>query len=157
MAHIGQNYKLAFRRDLNQNLPSYRPGWPDQYLLCPSFAPLLPWTMGFVHPWYSSPCTYPNPGRIEWRWPLTFFHGDQYQYVVTMLSPCRPDNGVYATTEMFRNGVSEYLEEHLQPMIGTNANWPPYSRHFFHYNNLPPQQAQDFALSVTTARRWYFP
>lgn len=120
MAHIGQSYRVAFRRDFAQNVPTYRSAYPEIFVFEQTFTPRQgPWFPGQPYPWNSLPPVFGVSPMATWTWPTFTSMGYLFELVATVLIPRTPAALVYAKIELKAGGVTRCTVTDSNPLPPT--------------------------------------
>jgi len=158
MAHIGQAYKVIHRRDLNQNLATYRFGYPNQYAMADQrFDPRLSTFAGAPTPWYSNPPTYGSMPMAKYVWPPWNNGVHTLTFTFTLIKPRTPTFDLYAQLEGFVDGTSQVLTQERYPNPDYYAVWPLLGNAAFVYDRLQAFGYVSAGGLQLVARYWYLP
>ena len=156
MAHIGQQWRLAFRRDLGQSITGgNRFGFPEQMQFLPGTALFpFPWFPGQPVPWYSNGPTYGVSPMATWTWP-TFSSGGKIvglKFVAT--KPRTPADDVYALYIITVDGVERFRREDHTIFPNGWGSWGDRFSIFTTVNTLAAVGLDGTLLGCWRARFW---
>ena len=155
MAHIGQAYEVAFRRDWNLNLDQNRLGWGRYYTLWDEHVSTSPFGSAQPQPWMSgSPVEHTMTPFYTWTWPTFPFSGHDVSAVLQINKPPTSESDVYAEFNLYWGAT------HVMRMtIAGQHTWFRGSFPFFpgcqpDVVNWSPVGVNGPSLATITARLW---
>lgn len=138
MAHIGQQYRVHFRRDFTQNIVGgNRFGYPDRYVLYDYTVGIgFPFWPGMPNYWRSMSAVDSTSPLLRYTWPPENCFGHVITAQYDVLLPRTPTPMVYCRWDLFVDGISQYRIENHDPEPLTNANTLATFRDLTVYDNL---------------------
>jgi hypothetical protein len=124
MAHIGQQYRVHFRRDFTQNITGgNRFGYPDRYVLYDVNAGIgNPFWPGMPNFWRSNSAIDGTGPILTYLWPSETCFGKTITAEYAILSTRTPTRMVYARLDLYVDGISELRIENSDPEPLSNAS-----------------------------------
>lgn len=156
MAHVGQQYPLAFRRDLLQNASQYRFGFAERYdVFAKDGHSVIPRYTGMPKPFPSGHPVYANSPLITWTWAPFTSSGMVIVLDCCVLKPRTPVIDQYTRGRITVDGIIRYEVFEGFPNANTASQMlPSLTGLVFSIDTMSTVGLQSPSFFTVFASRW---